>query len=306
MRAVVRRAAIAVALSASLVGGGVVLARRGPVATRGDDPAAGRPPAPPGVRPAGSSLDPAGTTIGTRFPPPDGFLRTPSAAGSYAAYLRARPLRPDGAPVRLFDGRWKARQDVHAAVLALDPGARDLQQCADAAIRLRAEYLFDAGRLDEISFHFTSGFPCGFAAWRTGRRVRVEGARVAWIDGGAADASAEALHTYLETVYTYAGTASLPRDVEPVADWRRPAPGDLYLKPGSPGHAMTVVDVATRGDARAILLAQSYMPAQEIHVVRNPSSAAGDAWYVVGDGADLVTPEWTFPWSALVRFRGAP
>ncbi len=212
-------------------------------------------------------------------------------------------MKPDGAPVRLFNGSLKARQDVHAAVLDLDPGTRDLQQCADAAIRLRAEYLYAAGRMDDIAFHFTSGFPCAFSDWRTGHRVSVRDSDVRWVTGGGNDSSAASLRRYLDLVFTYAGTASLPRDVESVAAGAGPEPGDLYLHPGSPGHAMTVIDVAVRGDDRVMLLVQSYMPAQEIHVVRNPASTDGSAWIRVGEGPVLVTPEWRFAWSELRRFR---
>ncbi|MBL9088614.1 MAG: hypothetical protein JNM10_15860, partial [Planctomycetia bacterium] len=196
-------------------------------------------------------------------------------------------------------------QDAHAAVIARDPGPRDLQQCADAAMRLRAEYLHAAGRADEIAFHFVSGFRCDFATFASGRRVEVRGNDARWVAGGAADASEAALGRYLDVVYAYAGTASLPRDVEAVPSGA-PAPGDLYVKPGSPGHAMIVVDVATRGATTYVLLAQSYMPAQEIHVVRNPAGGADDPWYAVGEGPALETPEWRFPWGALRRFRGAP
>ncbi len=172
-------------------------------------------------------------------------------------------------------------------------------------MRLRAEFLHAVGRADEIAFHFVSGFRCDFATWATGRRVAVRGNDVAWVAGGAADASEAALGRYLDVVYAYAGTASLPRDVEDVPSGT-PTPGDVYLKPGSPGHAMIVVDAATRGATTFVLLAQSYMPAQELHVVRNPAGGADDPWYVVGDGPALETPEWRFPWSALRRFRGAP
>lgn len=236
-------------------------------------------------------VDPTGMTIDTRFAPPDGYAREPADPRSYAAWLRALPLKPDGAPVRLYTGAPKTRQDVHAAVIDRDPGTRDLQQCADAAIRLRAEYLHTVERFDEIAFHFTSGFLCSFAAWRAGRRVAVDGTRVRWIPGGPPDSSKVALARYLDVVYTYAGTASLPRDVEPVAAGGPPAPGDVYLQPGSPGHAVTVVDVAVRGTSRMMLLAQSYMPAQEIHVVRNPASSSGDPWIQVDEGPMLVTPE---------------
>jgi len=40
------------------------------------------------------------------------------------------------------------------------------------------------------------------------------------------------------------------------------------IRAGSPGHAMLVVDVAEDERGRRIyLLAQSYMPAQDIHIV---------------------------------------
>jgi len=45
-------------------------------------------------------------------------------------------------------------------------------------------------------------------------------------------------------------------------------PGDVMIRAGSPGHAMLVVDVAEDERGRRIyLLAQSYMPAQDIHIV---------------------------------------
>src|SRR5262245_61823080 len=70
------------------------------------------PPAPTRAPAAETS----GDTIEARFPPPVGFRRTAVADGSFGAYLRALPLRPEGTPVRLHDGRPKRRQDVHAAV----------------------------------------------------------------------------------------------------------------------------------------------------------------------------------------------
>ncbi|MDH3236425.1 MAG: DUF4846 domain-containing protein, partial [Alphaproteobacteria bacterium] len=84
--------------------------------------------------------------IANRFAPPRGFVRVPARAGSFAAWLRRLPLKPVGAKVYLHDGRLKPNQSVHAAVVELDIGRRDLQQCADAVMRLRAEYLYSRRR----------------------------------------------------------------------------------------------------------------------------------------------------------------
>src|SRR5688572_1539054 len=59
-------------------------------------------------------------SVESRFAPPAGFRRVAAAPGSFAAFLRALPLRPAGAPVRLHDGRLKRNQAVHAAVVDID------------------------------------------------------------------------------------------------------------------------------------------------------------------------------------------
>ena len=49
------------------------------------------------------------------------------------------------------------------------------------------------------------------------------------------------------------------------------------------------------------MLAQSYMPAQDIHVLRN--DGALNPWYAVIPGAtELQTPEWTFKTNQLRRW----
>ena len=48
--------------------------------------------------------------------------------------------------------------------------------------------------------------------------------------------------------------------------------GDVFLKGGSPGHVVMIVDVCTNKEGKkALLLAQGYMPAQEFHLLKNPS-----------------------------------
>lgn len=236
--------------------------------------------------------------------PPAGYRRVALAPDSFADWLRHLPLKPRGSPVRLHDGRLKARQDVHAAVVDMDVGAKDLQQCADAVIRLRAEYLYSARRSGAIHFNFTSGKRIDFHRWAAGWRPRVAGNRVRWRRGGAVGTSYSSLRAYLEVVFIYAGSYSLAREMVPVADLQDLAIGDVFLEGGFPGHAVTVVDLAAHPDSgrKVFLLAQSYMPAQELHVLRNPSEPRLGPWYELGAGQVLTTPEWRFEWTALRRF----
>jgi len=55
------------------------------------------------------------------------------------------------------------------------------------------------------------------------------------------------------------------------------------------------------GEKRFLLL-QSYMPAQSMHILKNPNAADGSPWYVTPVSDQLVTPEWTFARTALRRW----
>lgn len=232
------------------------------------------------------------------FPPPSGFTRVAAAPGSYAEWLRHLPLEFEGTPVRNHDGSRKANQASAAAVVAIDVGKRDLQQCADAVMRLRAEYLRAAGRRDSLSFKFTSGDAYPYDRWLEGVRPRVRGDDVAWIPGAAVADTREQFRDWLNVVFTYAGTWSLERDTRPVPSVAALRIGDLLIQGGFPGHALLVVDLARNpGGETAVLLAQSYMPAQSIHVVVNPADPAGGAWYRLDDATTIHTPDWPRPFS---------
>ena len=232
-----------------------------------------------------AGLEPQATaTLAGRIPSPAGFERVPAPPGSFAEWLRNLPLSPDGTPVRLYDGRLKWSQDKHVAVIDIDTGTRNLQQCADAVMRLRAEYLLGSGRARDIAFNDTQGKRLVFRGSPSDRK---------------------AFQRYMIQVFSYAGTYSLEREMLRVA----PAGmhiGDVFIKGGFPGHAVLVVDMAANSATgeRRFLLAQSYMPAQDMHVLKDPKSWDGTPWYKVPEGGrDLVTPEWIFQTSQLRRFK---
>jgi len=245
---------------------------------------------------------PAAGTVETRVAAPAGWKRLPAAPGSFAAWLRGLPVKPGRPEVRLFNGSKKWNQEAHYLVLEVDVGHRDLQQCADAVMRLRAEFLRQAGREGDICFRFTDGSEARWEAWRGGIRPRISARKTTWEKRAAADASYASFRRYLDIVFGYAGTASLARELDKVPDPRRIEAGDVFIQGGSPGHAVIVLDVAEDEQGRrVVLLAQSYMPAQDIHLLRNPRSA-DDPWYVIEGDGPLATPEWDFPAGSLRRF----
>lgn len=256
-----------------------------------------------GVPVAGISdpwLNPEGRTIATRFPPPPGFQRVAYQPHEFGGFLQNQPLKPHGTPVKLYNGDLKANQYAHAAVLDVDVEARDLQQCADAVMRLRAEYLYDARRYDEIHFNFVSGFRADYRRWRAGERIRVQGNHADWKPGEGATPGYKVFRKYLTMVFSYAGTASLVHELRP-KEITAIAAGDVLIRGGSPGHAVIVVDKATNtAGETVVLLAQSYMPAQNIHVLINPLATDGSPWYRVRDfGETIRTAEYTFYEGAL-------
>jgi len=244
-----------------------------------------------------------GTTINTLFAPPAGFRRQVYHPETFAFWLGNVNVLPEGTQVALYSGTPKNRQDVHAAVLDVSVGTKDLQQCADAVMRLRAEYWFQKGRFDDIHYQFTSGFSTNFRRWVNGQRIQVDGPHgTRWFGTAAKDSSHTTLLEYLEKVFTYAGTLSLSKELRSVGT-SLVEPGDVFIHGGSPGHAVIVMDVADHTDGRqAFLIAQSYMPAQQIHVLKNTRQPELGAWFILGDGNQFYTPEWTFDWNERKRW----
>ena len=235
--------------------------------------------------------------VKTRFPPPTGFARHQPTTG-WSEYLRSLPLKPEGSAVLLYDGHKKVNQ-VHAAVIDLDIGTKNLQQCADAVMRLRAEYLYQQKLYDQIHFNFTNGWTCAYSKWSAGYRVKIKGNKTWWEKGASPSYSYESFRKYLDVVFMYAGTYSLARELNSV-NIENLKIGDVFIQGGSPGHAVLVVDVVfnVSTSKKRFLLAQSYMPAQDIHVLYDFTTKS--PWFEPGDLIE--TPEWIFYAQDLKRF----
>lgn len=249
-------------------------------------------------------INPSGQTIKNRITLPDSFKRIKPHQNSFGYYLQNFQLEPHGAEVHLYNGSPKYTQDYHLAVLDIDTGKRDLQQCADAVMRLRAEYLYAQERHDAIQFHFTNGFLASYSRWKAGERISVKGNTVSWYSGRASDTSYKSFRKYMNMVFSYAGTLSLNKELnrKPLKDLNI---GDVFIQGGSPGHAVIVVDAAVHesNGEKLFLIAQSYMPAQDIHIIQKDRNLTYGPWYSISEIQNgLTTPEWNFSPQDLKSF----
>ena len=244
-----------------------------------------------------------GSTVDSRFLTPDGYKREPVEEESFANYLRKLPLKVPGSKVTYYDGQFKTNP-IHAAVVDMSIGTKDLHQCADAIMRLKAEHLWLQGKYDDIHFNFTNGMKVDYARWMTGQRIKVDGNKTSWYNASSPSNTYKNFWQYMEQIFKYAGTASLSEELNKVTSHDLKV-GDIFIQGGHPGHAVIVVDMAVHSESgqKVMMLAQSFMPAQELHVLKNNQNKDLSPWYKIDTSRELTLPEWSFDWGDLKRFK---
>ncbi len=203
------------------------------------------------------------------IPLPENFTRQATDSNSFGNWLRKRNLKKNKT-VYLYNGAEKQNQRAQFAVMDISVGNKDLQQCADAVMRLRAEYLFEMKKFDQVFFTDNANTRYQFTSPYT----------------------KDHLLRYLETVFGMCGSASLEKQLHK-KNINNIEPGDVLIRGGFPGHAAIVMDVAVNKEGKKIfMLAQSYMPAQDIHVLVNPQDENLSPWYQIEE--EIVSPEYVF------------
>ena len=244
------------------------------------------PDAPPPTKAMPTKGAPDGsTTLRDAYPPPAGTQRL--AGDAFATWLGAMRVLPPSVPVRTHDGKVVAgHKGARVIDLPMVPG--NLQQCADALIRVRAEWLRATG--GEVMYHATSGDPIPWTRWQAGERPFEQGRGLAWRPGDRGGWEA-----YLAAVMRWAGTASLAAyDTDAV---QNPKAGDVLVMGGYPGHAVMLLDVVKRGSDHLALIGESYMPAMNFHVEPGPI----DGWWSLNEGVRL--PHWDMRGAPLRRWK---
>lgn len=199
-------------------------------------------------------------TIGD-IPVPFGFTREEATPGDYTSYLRSLPLKGRGTKVMLYTGGEARLQFLSAAVIDQNLLSNS-EQCADATMRLRAEYLWNKGRYGEICFKNVNG-----------QRMRYSGG-----------SSRQAFENYMKNVYGWCSTYSVYHETQPraISDVQ---PGDVLVYPARAGHqyghAVLIVDVAKSSSGKiAVMCAEGNTPARDKHIIRNLNPLR-NPWFIL-------------------------
>lgn len=243
-------------------------------------------------------------TIYNRVKVPKGYTRVEYAKGSFQDYLRNYELKPFGSKIINYDDSNYFWQGGHIGILDIPVPKNGLQQCADALIRIRSEYLWDNNRKDEIGFNFTSGDYCSWVRYAEGYRPKINVNKVSFHKTAKADVSKANFYRYLNLIYTYSGTLSLFNELPSIEDASKLKIGDMLIKGGTPGHIVMICDeiVNDKGE-KLYLLFQGNTPAQSVHLVKNLQNSEISPWYKLEKDEEISVSNYTFSSSKFVRFK---
>jgi len=252
---------------------------------------------------ASGNINEKGNTIKERILPPEGFERVYYPEDSFQHYIQNYSLKPFGTKVINYDGKPYGYQKGHVGVLEVPVPSNGLQQCADALIRLRAEYLWDTDQKDRIGFNFTSGHYCSWKKYAEGYRPKINGNNVSFYKTATENFSKSNFYEYLNLIYMYAGTQSLYNELDEINNINEIAVGDLLIKPGSPGHVIMVVDKAVNSKGKIIVIfAQGNTPAQSVHLIKNINGSDLKPWFEIKIKQPVEIPTYYFNKVKFIRF----
>lgn len=243
-------------------------------------------------------------TILSRVNVPKGYSRVIYTKGSFQEYLRNYELKSFGSKIVNYDNSKYFWQGGHIGILEVPAPKNGLQQCADALIRIRSEYLWNNNRKDDIGFNFTSGDYCSWKKYAEGYRPKINGNKVTFHKTASTDVSKTNFYKYLNLIYTYSGTLSLYNELNTIEDTKTLQIGDMLIKGGTPGHIVMICDevVNDKGE-KLYLLFQGNTPAQSVHLVKNLQNPEISPWYKLEKDEEISVSNYTFSSSKFVRFK---
>lgn len=196
-------------------------------------------------------------TLAGSIPVPQGYHRKTLEDGSYGRYLQTLPIKKDKR-IAAFNGESIRGFNVFAVLDMPILFHQDLEQCADYAMRLWAEYHKRSNILDRLYLFDYNGNRKPFSA------------------------SGKSYSSFLKWSFTNTNSYSLKRGCKPVASEAELLPGDMLIQNenGGIGHVSVVMDICeASGAPRLYLIGFSYMPAQEFHIERASDNMGKGGWF---------------------------
>jgi hypothetical protein len=196
-------------------------------------------------------------TVAT-IPEPQGFHRIKNEKDSFGEFLRSLPLRNNptiksytGAPIDA--SRYELLYVVDMKLLF----KKDIEQCADWAMRLWAEYHRSANKLNTFYLFNYSGSKTYFRS------------------------SGKTFSQFLEKAFIATNSFSLKKGCLAVNN-EQLLPGDIFVQNenGGIGHVSMVLDACENSKGqRLYLVGFSFMPAQEFHIEKGSGEYGTKGWF---------------------------
>ena len=147
-----------------------------------------------------SYINEEGSIISERIITPEGFERILYEEGTFSNYIQKYSLLPYDSEVINYDGNPYVYQSGHVGVLDISVPDHGLMQCADVLIRLRAEYLWDQNKKEDIGFNFTSGHYCSWKQYAAGFRPKINGNKVTFRKTATSNSTKQSFYKYLDLI----------------------------------------------------------------------------------------------------------
>ena len=220
-----------------------------------------------------------------RFDTPEKFSRNQNYTG-FGKWLNNLSLKNNNTPVYTFDGQKKSNPNIYVGVLDLEQPKKNVQFNSNAIMSLRLEYFYREKKYNEID-----------------KLAKVLANPITYTTFVKGDYSYPKFMDYLTHYLENSNSQTIAQLLKPISI-KEIQVGDVFFqKETIKNHAAIVMDLAQDKNGNKIfILAQSYYPSQDIHILSNPSNDLISPWYIAKKGT-LLTPEWRFLSSDLMRFK---
>lgn len=198
-------------------------------------------------------------TLAGSIPVPHGYQRKVLEEGSYSRFVQTLPIKKDKR-IAAFNGESIRGFNVFAVLDLPILFKQDLEQCADYAMRLWAEYHKRTNALDRLYLFDYNGKRKPFAR------------------------SGKSYSSFLKWSFTNSNSYSLKRGSKQVGSEAELVPGDMLIQneDGGIGHVSVVMDICeAAGAPRLYLIGFSYMPAQEFHIEKASDRMGVGGWFTL-------------------------